>query len=146
MAKVTPLLIVSVPLLVIAAPSVFVQLPDKVRLLKVPPLILCVVPFSTTLLEVPEKVPLLDQFPLTVKVLDPEIVSVAPELMVRLLHTPPAAPIMGWLPPEGMVTFVEAVGIPPHQLDAVFQSVFVVPYHVPDTQETVKIPVAVDPK
>ena len=31
-----------------------------------------------------------------------------------------------------ITTFVEDVGTPPHQLDAVFQSVLVVPNHVPD--------------
>ena len=31
----------------------------------------------------------------------------------------------------GMYTSVEAVGIPPHQLDAVFQSLLVVPVQVP---------------
>ena len=49
-----------------------------------------------TVLEFPVKVPLLFvQSPLTVKVFEPVIVRVAPEFIVILLHTPPAAPMDG---------------------------------------------------
>lgn len=47
------------------------------------------------------------------------------------------------------MTSVDAVGTPPHQLPAKFQSVLVVPNHVPAVQEpvpTFNIPVAVEPK
>jgi hypothetical protein len=61
----------------------------------------------------------------------------APALIVMLLHNPPAAPITGWFPPEGIITLVAAVGIPPHQFEALFQSVLVVPSHVPAVHELV---------
>lgn len=51
--------------------------------------------------------------------------------------------------PVGIITSVEDVGIPPHQLLATFQSVLVVPNQVPAVHElpdTFRIPVAVDPK
>ena len=70
------------------------------------------------------KVPLFDRLPLIFSVFDPEIVSVAPEFMVRLLQRPPAAPITGWFPPALMITLVAEVGTDPlHQLLGVFQSV-----------------------
>ncbi len=37
--------------------------------------------------------------------------------------------------PEGITTSVVAVGIPPHQLAAVFQSVLEVPIQVPEVHE-----------
>lgn len=49
----------------------------------------------------------------------------------------------------GIITSVDDVGIPPHQLLATFQSVLVVPNQVPAVHElpdTFRIPVAVDPK
>ena len=52
-------------------------------------------------------------------------------MMVRLRLKPPAAPMLGWLPPDGITTSVVAPGIPPHQLVAVFQSVLVVPCQLP---------------
>jgi len=60
---------------------------------------------------------------------------------------PPPVLITGWLPPLGITTVEEFVGIPPHQFDAVFQSVLVPPsqVQVPAVQEeapTVTIPVA----
>ena len=84
-----------------------------------------------------------------VNVLVPEIVRVAPEFIVRLLQyaaEPPPVLITGWLPPLGMTTVEEFVGMPPHQLDAVLQSVFVPPSQtqVPARQEeapTVIMPV-----
>ena len=52
---------------------------------------------------------------------------------------------MGWFPPVGITTLVEAVGmVPPHQLEAVPQSVLVPPSQVPAVQDeppTVTIPV-----
>ena len=56
-------------------------------------------------------------------------------LNVKLLQLPLSPEDnAGQLPDEtvvGMVTFVEEVGTPPHQLDAVFQSVLVTPSQVP---------------
>ena len=99
---------------------------------------------NVTVLEFAANVPLLDQLPETVNVFEPEMVSVAPELIVMLLQTA-AAPIDGWLPPTGITTFVAAVGTaPPHQLEPVCQSVLVYPSQVPVTQdeaETFRIPV-----
>ena len=90
--------------------------------------------------------PLLVQFPETVKIYEPENVSDAPELIVRLLQTAEAL-ITGWFPPELIITFVEAVGTTPsHQLFAVFQSVLINPVQEPavhDLAATFNLPVAV---
>lgn len=77
-------------------------------------------------------VPLLVQFPLTDRVFEPAIVSEAPELRIMLWQTA-AALITGWFPPGGIITFVAEVGTPPHQLEAVCQSVLVVPSQLPVT-------------
>ena len=87
-----------------------------------------------TELEAGTKVPLLVQLPNTLNVLAPFIVKEAPEAMVMDLQIAPAAPTIGNLPPTGKVgicTSVFAVGMPPHQLLAVFQSVLVIPSHSP---------------
>ena len=105
-----------------------------VRLLKVvAPVMVCVllVPFSVTVLLFLIKVPLLDQLPETARVLEPSIVSEAPDPRVRSWQTPSVFPMMGWFPPALMTTLVVEVGIPPHQLEALFQSVSVVPIQVP---------------
>ena len=65
----------------------------------------------------------------------------------KLLQAMPAADTLGQLvmPVLGMVTAVDEVGAPlPHQLVAVFQSVLVVPVHVPAVHPvvTVTMPVA----
>jgi len=106
---------------------------------------LCVVPLKMTVLVFLVNVPLFVQFPLTVRVLDPVIINVELELMVILLQSPPAVPIVGFLVTLGITTFVEVVGTPPHQFDAVFQSVLVVPVQVPGVHAvpTVRTPVAV---
>ena len=69
--------------------------------------------------------------------------------MVMLLQTPPAVNNEGWLPPALMITLVDEVGTPPHQFDGSFQSVLVVPSHVPGVHELVLtfiIPEEVVPK
>ena len=73
---------------------VFVPEVEQVKLLKVvddvPPIV-CAVPLKVTVLALGVNVPpLFVQLPLTVNVLDPDMVRVAPELMVRLLQTAPA--------------------------------------------------------
>jgi hypothetical protein len=80
-------------------------------------------------------VPLLLQLPLTVNVFVPVIVKLAPELIEILLHTAPAAFILGkFETPEGIVTLSDDVGtVPLHQLEAVNQSVLVVPVQEPAT-------------
>jgi len=102
-------------------------------------------PLKVTVLVLAVNVPpLFVQLPLTAKLYAPPIVNMALLLIVILLHNPPAAPMVGWFPPDGMVTFVVAVGIPPHQLEALFQSVLVVPSQVPGLHEvelTLTIPV-----
>ena len=93
--------------------------------------------------------PLFIQSPLMVKVFDPDMVKIAPELIVIFLQVPPAAPIAGWFPPEGIVTSVVEVGtVELHQFEVVFQSVFVFPFQVPAIQEAVTFnsPVAEAPK
>ena len=76
------------------------------------------------------------------------MVKLAPLLIVILWQVPPAEPILGWFPPDGMVTSVEAIGMPPHQLATVFQSVLDAPLQVPAVHPvaTFTIPVAVDKK
>ena len=69
--------------------------------------------------------------------------------MVMSLHKPPEEPIKGWFPPALMITLVDEPGTPPHQLDGSFQSVLVVPSHVPAVHVlvlTVIIPEEVVPK
>ena len=90
------------------------------------------------------KLPLLLKFPLTFNVFVPERVTVAPGLMVILLHTA-AALIIGWFVPEVITTLSAAVGtVPEHQFDAVCQSVLVAPVHEPAIQvPKLIIPVAV---
>jgi hypothetical protein len=78
----------------LAVVIVFVPEVEHVRLLKVvddvPPIV-CAVPLKFTVLALGVNVPpLFVQFPLTFNVLDPEMVKVAPELMIRLLQTAPA--------------------------------------------------------
>ncbi len=99
----------------------------------VPAIKTCATPeLKSTVLVAPVNVPLFVQLPLTPKVFVPVIVRVAPLLIVILLHTAPAAPIVGWnVVPDKMVTFVALVGTPPHQLDAVNQLLSVMPSQVP---------------
>lgn len=91
------------------------------------------------------------QSPFTVRVFDPEMVRVAPLLIVRPAQMA-AELIVGWFPPDGIITFVTEVGIPLHQFPAVFQSVLTLPVQVlfppihPVDVLTLIIPVAVDPK
>ena len=78
----------------LAVVIVFVPEVEQVKLLKVvddvPPIV-CAVPMKFTVLALGVNVPpLFVQFPLTVKVFNPEMVRVAPELIVRLLQTAPA--------------------------------------------------------
>lgn len=57
--------------------------------------IACVVPLKITVLVLGVKVPLLVQSPWTVRVFDPEMVNVAPALMVISRQSPPETPIVG---------------------------------------------------
>ena len=95
-------------------------------------------PLNVTVLAFAVKVPLFVQLPLTVKLYEPpiDIANVAPELIVMLLQTPPAEPMLGELGvPEGIVTLVDEIGtVAQPQFDGVFQSVLVVPSHIPDKQ------------
>ncbi|HET6556511.1 MAG TPA: hypothetical protein VFG54_04295 [Prolixibacteraceae bacterium] len=62
--------------------KVFNPLPERVKLLNVPLLIVCADPSKTTVLVFAVKLPLFVQLPFTVNV--PLRVSVAPELMVNI--------------------------------------------------------------
>ena len=78
------------PFTVVVVLFAIVFVPDvaSVRLLKiVVELIDCDVPLKITVLVLGVKVPLLVQVPLTVNVFIPDIVKLAPELIVMLLHT-----------------------------------------------------------
>ena len=96
------------------------------------------------------RVPLFDQLPETVRAPVPDMVRVAPLLIVMFLHCAPMALMVGWKSvPEGIVTSVEEIGrVPLHQLDVVAQSVLVAPVHWPATQPllTVRNPAPVPPK
>ena len=77
----------------LAALIVFRPEPEIVRFLnvveEVPPIV-CAVPLKSTVLVFGENVPpLFIQLPLTVKVFEPDIVNVAPALIVKLLQTAP---------------------------------------------------------
>ena len=86
---------VKFPETVIDPVAILVPVPLMVILLKLLALILLVPePLKITLLELGVKVPLFVQFPLTVKVFEPVIVSDAPEFIVMLLQTA-VAPITG---------------------------------------------------
>ena len=64
-------------------------------------------------------------------------------------QNPPAEPILGWLPPDEIITSVAAVGTSsPHQFADTFQSVPLAPTHVPLVHPllTFTIPVAAFPK
>jgi hypothetical protein len=56
----------------------------------------------------------------------------APELMVKSLATAVVLTCGLLGVPELMVTFVEAVGTPPHQLEASFQFALLAPVHIPE--------------
>ena len=87
--------------------------------------------------------PLFIKSPETVRVYAPEIVSVVPELMVSLLQSPPAEPIIGLFGVELMITFVVEVGtVELLQLPGVFQSALTVPVHELDEVAMVIIPKA----
>ena len=95
-------------------------------------------PDIESVLLVPEttKVPLLVTFPETVSELLPARVKIAPPEIVKLLQSA-ALPVlmMGWFPPEGIITSVEEPGNnPPHQFERVFQSELVFPDQVPIIQ------------
>ena len=76
------------PEAVIVPVAFLVPVPLMVILLKLLALILLDPELlKFTVLEFDVKVPLFVQFPLTVKVFEPAIASVAPELIVRLLQT-----------------------------------------------------------
>ena len=83
--------------------------------------------------------PLFIQLPLTVKVFEPVMVSDAPVLIVMLLQTAAALITGGCGVPDGIVTFVVASGIPPHQLEAVCQSELVIPTQVPEVTVIVTV-------
>jgi hypothetical protein len=86
-------------------------------------------------LEVPEvKVPLLMNEPLFAIVIVgvPEVLKVAPELMVNEFKLTFEEITAEFAVPDGMVTFVEDVGTPPHQFAEFDQSVDVPPIHEPD--------------
>ena len=97
------------------------------------PIFAAAVPLKTRVEVLAVNVPLLVQFPETVRVLVPTIVNDVPEAIVMLLQTAPDAPMDGYRSkPEERITSVEAVGIaPPHQFDVVNQSVLVVPNQEP---------------
>ena len=103
------------------------------------------VPFPAKLtFELPAvKVPLFVNDPLFAIVIVgvPEVDKVAPELMVNVFTLTLEEITAEFAVPDGMVTFVEDVGTPPHQLEAVFQSVLVLPNHVPE-EETLCAPEA----
>jgi hypothetical protein len=85
--------------------------------------------------EVPAvKVPLFVNDPLFAIVIVgvPEVDKVAPELMVNVFTLTLEEITAEFAVPDGMVTFVEDVGTPPHQLAASDQSVEVPPIHEPD--------------
>src|SRR5258705_4085671 len=74
-------------------------------------------------------------------------VNVAPVLIVMLLTVPDPPLRFGiFTATDGMTTSDVAVGIPPHQLDAVFQSVLVTPIQVcaANTVIVIEFDVAVD--
>ena len=124
-----PLFNASVPLMVVAIPGF--NAADNVRLLNAVVPLTVAVALKATVPEPAVNVPLLVKFPDTVRVGVPLKERVAPELMVTL-PAAAAALITGLFGvPEGMVTAVEEVGTPPHQLDDVFQSELVEPNHTP---------------
>ena len=122
----------SVPFMVTAV-NVLAPLFERVRLLNVfpAPPIDCTVPLKLIVPVFELKVPLFVQLPLTDKVFVLPV-SVAPLLMVMFRHTLPETPTVGAkVVPVGIMISVVEVGTPPHQLEAVFQSVLVEPIHVP---------------
>jgi hypothetical protein len=108
------------------------------------------IPLQFTVLVLTVKIPALSQSPLTVSVLDPDIVKVAPDPIVMFLQVPPAEPITGFTEAEErIITSVVDVGTtPPHQFPDVFQSAPKTPNHVPAIHEVLifKIPLVLLPK
>ncbi len=94
------------------------------------------VPFPAKVtLEVPAvKVPLLVNEPLLeiVMVGEPEVDTVAPELIVKEFTFTLEEITAEFVVPEGIVTFVAEVGTPPHQFAVFDQSVEVPPIQVPE--------------
>ncbi len=127
-----PELIESVPLMVEAEPKFTPPAISTLLKLTVPE----TVPFPTKeTVEVPAvKVPLFVNEPLLEMVMVgvPEVDTAAPELMVNELTFALDEIITELTVPEGIVTFVAEVGIPPHQLAAFDQSVEVPPIHEPE--------------
>ena len=116
--------------------NVLAPLPERVRLANaLVPVMVCAPPAKFTVPVPAVNVPVLDQFPFTVKVTAPVSVSVALVPIVILLHvTEPV--ILGYLgAPVGIETLVIASGTEPHdQLVAVLQLVSVAPVHKPGVQ------------
>src|SRR5258706_2332465 len=105
------------------------------------------VPLKLILPDVVANVPLLIIFPKRSNVPFVPIVSDPPVLIVMFLAVPATPVRLGiFAAPDGMITSVADVGIPPHQLDAVFQSVLVTPIQVCDgaTVIVMSFDVAVD--
>jgi hypothetical protein len=85
--------------------------------------------------EVPAvKVPLFVNDPLFAIVIVgvPDVLKVAPEFIVKEFKLTFEEMTAEFEVPEGIVTLVEEVGTPPHQLAALDQSVEVPPIHEPD--------------
>jgi hypothetical protein len=125
---------VKVPFIDVAALGV--NAPDIVTLLKETGPVTLAVPAKITAVFAPAvNVPLFAILPpaAIVKDSEPPMVSDAPLFMVMLLATPstPVLKFGKFGAPELITTLVDEVGIPPHQFEAVFQSVLVVPRHVP---------------
>ena len=99
------------------------------------------VPFPAKLtFELPAvKVPLFVNDPLFAIVIVgvPEVDKVAPELMVNVFTLTLEEITAEFAVPDGMVTFVEDVGTPPHQLAALDQSVELPPIQVPSERTVI---------
>jgi len=124
------------PVTEVAALKVFAPLPERVRLANALVLVMVCAPPPKLTVPVPAvNVPVLDQFPFTVKVTAPVSVRVALVAIVILLQTAEAV-MLGYLgAPVGIETLVIASGTEPHdQFDAVLQLVSVAPVHKPGVQ------------
>ena len=118
-----------VPLIVVPVPGFNVA--DVLILLKLVVPVMVAFVRKTTVPVPALNVPLLVKFPDMLNVDEPLIVNDAPELIVTLAAEDDVL-ITGKLGlPAEITTAVLDVGTPPHQLDAVFQLVLVVPNQMP---------------
>ena len=122
----------------VAVPAVFniETFPEVVK----PPIFWFAVPTKLMALAAPaEKAPLFTKFPLMFKTLFND--KAAEASTVKFLQRAVPLAMFGEKGvPLGITTSVVAVGIPPHQLDAVFQSVLVTPVQFPVVQVVLVIP------